>query len=188
MERFKRAADRHMYAATTLDRAVAKRDMESLRGQMELAIRKDGRFDEESWMRSYETDPENVALLKMRRGLAVEQEIGALVEPNQEPVMATPPVARMDYDNQIAGPSIPRSTKCPALKGYTIPKKTTANDSLALMPIQQPSTSQVTNAPMFTPAHFSELKKKMDEFVRDMMKQFAQQISYAANLSAAAAP
>lgn len=34
VEQFKRAADRHMYAATTLDKAVAKRDMESLRGQI----------------------------------------------------------------------------------------------------------------------------------------------------------
>lgn len=195
VERFKRAADRHMYAATTLDRAIAKREMETLRGQMEfeamaMAIRTEDRFDEDNWMRTYETDAEKVALLKMRRGLAVEREIEALVGPDQGAEMATATVARMetDYDNPIAGPSNPQATKNPTLKGYVIPKKTAGNDSLILAPIQQPNTTQVANASMFTPDHFSELKKEMGEFVKDMMKQFVQQASNTVNVPAAAAP
>lgn len=76
-EQFKLVADRYMYAASAVDKAVAKRDMEGLRGKMEfeamaMKIRADERFDEASWMRTYETDPEKIALMKMRHGSNTE--------------------------------------------------------------------------------------------------------------------
>lgn len=192
VERFKREADRYMYAVTTVDRALAKREMESLRGQMEfeamaMLIKPEDRFDEASYMSLYEIDPEKVALVKMRRGSALEKECQALVGPEQEVKQQTHDTLMVESanSNPIAGPStrrdeqpaaLPPMDKTSALKGYIIPKKKiddTATTTSVITEMETvPATPQLPQVPtLFTNEQMAALKQEMGNFMREMMRE-----------------
>lgn len=190
VESFKREADRYMYAITAVDRALAKREMETLRGRMEfeamaMLIKPEDRFDETSYMCLYETDPEKVALLRMRRGSALEQECQALVGPEQAVERKIPEtLMAQNTDSQpIAGPSkrrdelsavMPSIDKKLALKGYTIPKKDSGNAAATsvvteIMTIPEAQQQQIPT--LFTNEQMVALKQEMGNFMREMMRE-----------------
>lgn len=196
VECFKREADRYMYAITTVDRALAKREMESLRGRMDfeamaMLIKAEDRFDETAYMQLYDTDPEKVALLQMRRGSALERECQALVGPEQEVEKQPHDVSMVQnaHSDLIAGPSTRRDEppaalqpvdKKLALEGFTIPKKgiddNAATTSVATGMETSPATQQLSQVPtIFTNEQRLALKEEMSNFMREMMRGYVPQ-------------
>lgn len=149
-EQFKLVADRFMYAASSVDKAMAKREMEGIRGKIEfeamaMQIRSEERFNEAAWMHTYETEAEKVALMKMRRGSNTEtRNIDS------------------DSDDPEAGPSTRHQQQPPT----PLPK---AQSSVVPNPVP-------LVAPMFTAEQMAQLKQEMGQFLVGMMQQCVQQV------------
>lgn len=151
-EQFKLVSDRFMYAVSSVDKAMAKREMENLRGKMEfeamtMQIRADERFDEVAWVRTYETDAEKVALMRMRHG------------PNMG---AHDTETESDGEDPGAGPSKPQVEQSPT-------------------PLPEARSNAVPNAvplvaPMMTAEQMTQFKNEMGQFFLGMVQQCVQQI------------